>query len=103
MWLLRGARQHRVGARAEAAALEREALAAPDALHGEDGLVGQLVALGVVDAERGELRLQVAGRDPDDDAPPGERVERGDRLRREEGVPVSGNEDVRRDAAPGRP
>jgi hypothetical protein len=94
-------RQHGVALGAEVAPPDREALAAPDLLHGDECLVRELVAFGEVGAERGELGLEVARREPDDDAPPGEHVEGGDRLGREEGVPVGGDEHVRLDAEPG--
>ena len=60
----------------------------PRRLHGHDGLVGQLVALGEVHPEGGELDLLVAGADAQDDPAAGQDVEGGRRLGREEGVLV---------------
>ena len=89
MRALHRARQHGVSGRAEMTPLEaRDALAAPDPLHREDRFVAELVALGVVDAERRELGLEVARREAGEHAAAREHVEGRDRLRREEGVPV---------------
>ena len=56
--------------------------------HHVDRLVGELVALVEVDAERGELGLEVAGRDPEDHAAPRQHVEAEHRLRGQQRVAV---------------
>ena len=71
------------------------------AAHHVDRLVGELVALVEVDAQRGELGLEVAGRDPEDHAPARQHVEAQHRLRGQERVAVRQHEDVRLHAQPG--
>ena len=51
-----------------------------------------------VDAERLELGLEVAGADAEDDAPAGQRVERRERLRRDQRMAVRRDLDVRQQA-----
>ena len=92
--LLDRAGQHGVPGGVPVSAGARHRFAGPGGAHGDDRLVGELVALGVVDAERCELRFEVAGADADDDPTAREGVERRDRLRRQERVAVGGDQQV---------
>ena len=89
------AREHRVATGLEVPARDRDALAGPRGAHGRDRLVGEVVALVEVDAERGELAGQVARTHADDHPPARQRVERRDRLRRQERVAVGEDQQVR--------
>ena len=82
--------------------IDLDLVVGPDAAHHVDRLVGELVALVEVDAQRRELGLEVAGRDAEDHAPAGEHVEAQHRLRGEERVAVREHEDVRLHAQPCR-
>src|SRR5262249_11809303 len=62
--------------------------------HDVDRLVEELPPAGELHAEGVELPLEVAGADAEDDAPTGERVEREERLRRQERVAVRRDPDV---------
>src|SRR5207248_2605295 len=79
---------------AEAPALEGDVVAGPDGLDHVEGLLEELVALGVVDAERGELALEVAGRRRQREAAARHEVERRPRLGDQEGVAVRQHHDV---------
>ena len=100
MRLLHDRRPHRRAAGAEVAADGLDLAVGPDASHHVDRLVGELVALVEVDAERGELRLQVAGRDAEDHPSAREHVEAQHRLRGEQRIAVGEHEDVRLHADP---
>ena len=92
------AHRSRVGrdaAGVEVAALEGHVVAGPDRLQHVERLVEQLVALGVVDAERRELSLQVAGADGQREAAAGQHVERGGCLGDHERVAIRQHDDVR--------
>ena len=85
---------HGVPGRLQVLALPLDRHPGPLRLHGSNRLVGQLVALGEVNAEGGELRLEIAGADPEDHPPAGERVERRHRLGRGKRVAVGGDVEV---------
>ena len=72
------------------------------AAHRGDRLVGEVVALLEVDAERGELTREVARAHADDDPAARQRVERRDRLRGEERVAVREDQQVRLQPDPRR-
>jgi hypothetical protein len=92
---LRGAGQHGVSIDAEVTARDAHRFSRPRLTQHDDGFVGQFVALVEGDAERGELRVEVAASDSEDDAPAAERVERRDALRAHERIAVREHEQVR--------
>ena len=81
--------------RAEVATVEHDTVGRPRRDHRVDRLVGELVAFVEVDAERAELRAQVAGRDAEDHPTARQAVEAQHRLRGEERVAVRDDEHVR--------
>ena len=91
---------HRPGVGGDAAGVEvatfdGDVVAGPDGDQHVEGLVEELVALPVVDAQRRELALEVAGADAEGEAPAGQHVEGGGRLGDHERVPVRQHDDVR--------
>ena len=84
----------------EVPALERHVVARPDGLEDGQRLIEQLVALGVVDAQRRELALQVAGAHGQREAPTGQHVERRAGLGHHEGVAVRQHDHVGDQADP---
>jgi hypothetical protein len=68
-----------------------------------DRFVERGAATGELDAERGELRLEVAGADAEDHPAAGQRVECGERLRRRQRMTIRRHPHVRQQAdLPGR-
>ena len=97
-----GARPHRRAARAEVAALVLERVGREREPDHVDRFVGERVAFVEVDAERGELRFEVAGGDAEDHAALRQRVEGQQRLRGEQRVAIREHHHMRLQAQPGR-
>ena len=92
--------RHRTGLddladRLEVAAVVGEVVGRPDPLQYLDRLVEEGVALLEVDAERGELRSEIAGAEREDRPPAGEYVDRGHGPRHQQRVPVRNDREVR--------
>ena len=79
-----------------------DAVGRPGRDHRVDRLVGELVAFVEVDAERAELRAEVARRDTEDHPTAGEPVETQHRLGGEKRIAIRDDEDVRLQAQGGR-
>ena len=86
--------------RVEVTALVAEWLTAPVEWQHVEHLVEQRVALVEVDAERVELRFEVAGADPEDASAARQRVDGGGGLREQERVAVRGDGQVGEQAEP---